>query len=42
MNNDKVTSDLMVEAYTYQKQGDLSLAIKSWILLLIMFQIIKK
>ena len=30
MNNDKVTSDLMVEAYTYQKQGDLSLAIKSW------------
>ena len=30
MNNDKVTSDLMVEAYTHQKQGDLSLAIKSW------------
>ncbi len=30
MNNDNVTSDLMVEAYTYQKQGDLSLAIKSW------------
>ena len=30
MEIDSVLSDLMVKAYTHQKQGELSLAIQSW------------